>query len=71
MFDSVLIQGNTPPETVTFNDFTVCDKVKRANLKTKETKLSTPNFPKNEHFLPPDTHASFFAKKLTVLLTIL
>ena len=34
-----------------------------ANLKTKETrKLSTPNFPKNEHFLPPDTHV-FFCKK--------
>ena len=25
---------------------------------------STPNFPKNEHFVPPDTytHASFFGK---------
>ena len=25
------------------------------NLKTKVTKQSTPNFPENEHFLPPDT----------------
>ena len=30
---------------------------KRANLKTDiSRKQSTPNFPKNEHFLPPDTH---------------
>ena len=30
---------------------------KRANLKTGVTrKQSTPNFPKNEHFLPLDTH---------------
>ena len=30
---------------------------KRANLKTVVSrKQSTPNFPKNEHFLPPDTH---------------
>ena len=29
----------------------------RANLKTGVSrKQSTPNFPKNEHFLPPDTH---------------
>ena len=44
-------------------------KGKRANLKTGVSrKQSTPNFPKNEHFLPPDTHISrakkysFFAK---------
>ena len=31
--------------------------LKRANLKTEVTrKQSTPNFPKNKHFLPPDTH---------------
>ena len=30
---------------------------KRTNLKTGVSrKQSTPNFPKNEHFLPPDTH---------------
>ena len=30
---------------------------KRTNLKTVVSrKQSTPNFPKNEHFLPPDTH---------------
>ena len=30
---------------------------KSANLKTSVSrKQSTPNFPKNEHFLPPDTH---------------
>ena len=30
---------------------------KRANLKTNVSrKQSTPNFPKKEHFLPPDTH---------------
>ena len=31
--------------------------LKRANLKTEVTrKQSTPNFPKNKHFLPPDTY---------------
>ena len=36
---------------------------KRANLKTGVTrKQSTPNFPKNEHFLPPDKH-KFFQKR--------
>ena len=30
---------------------------KRVNLKTEVTrKQITPNFPKNEHLLPPDTH---------------
>ena len=35
----------------------VGNKGKRANLKTGVSrKKSTPNFPKDEHFLPPDTH---------------
>ena len=35
----------------------VSNKAKRANLKTGVSrKQSTPNFPKNEYFLPPDTH---------------
>ena len=35
----------------------VSNKAKRANLKTDVIrKQSTPNFPKNEHFLPRDTH---------------
>ena len=35
----------------------VGNKTKRVNLKTGVArKQSTPNFPKNEHFLPPDTH---------------
>ena len=29
---------------------------KRANLNTEIRKQSLPNFPKNEHFLPPGTH---------------
>ena len=33
------------------------NKAKMMNLKTGVSrKQSTPNFPKNEHFLPPDTH---------------
>ena len=36
MFDSVLIQGNTPPETVTFNYFTECDKAKGRILKRRK-----------------------------------
>ena len=55
---------------------------KRANLKTEVTRTqSTPNFPKNERFLPPDTHTyvcvsggkkrSFFGKfgVLCILVT--
>ena len=35
----------------------------RANLKTDVSrKQSTPNFPKNGHFLPLDTHMYFFSK---------
>ena len=31
----------------------------KVNLKTEEArKQSTPNFPKNERFLPPDTHTN-------------
>ena len=34
-----------------------------ANLKTGASrKQSTPNFPKGEHFLPPDKKCSFFGK---------
>ena len=32
-----------------------------ANIKTEVTrKQSTPNFPLNEHFLPPDTHTYMY-----------
>ena len=32
-------------------------KTSRANLKTEASrKQTTSNFPKNDHFLPPDTH---------------
>ena len=35
------------------------------NLKTgARKKQSTPNFPKNEHFLPSDTHTQNFSKNL-------
>ena len=36
----------------------ISNEVKRSNLKTGvPRKQSTPNFPKNEHFLPSDMHA--------------
>ena len=60
----------------------VGDTAKRTNLKTEVIRTqSTPNFPKKEHFLPPDTHryvcvsggkkCSFFGKfgVLCVLIT--
>ena len=44
----------------------VSNKAKRANLKTGVSrKQSTPNFPKNEYFLPPDTHT--WGKKCSFL----
>ena len=49
--------------------FFVGNKAKGANLKTGASrKQSTPNFPKNEHFLPSDTpEACNFIKKETLV----
>ena len=44
--------------TIPYDEY-VGNKGKRVNLKTMVTrKQSTPDFPKNLHSLPPDTHAS-------------
>ena len=51
------------PQNLTFGNFDfrvnfkAHRKCKRANLKTGVSRnQSTPKFPKNKHFLPPDTH---------------
>ena len=54
MYLSVIL---CPHRTGTYlQNCTVDDKSKRANLKTEVTrKIRTPNFPKNENFLPSYT----------------
>ena len=44
------------------------NKAKRANLQTSVSgKRSTPNFPKNEHFLSPDTHMHVMVRNISFL----
>ena len=56
--DAVTQRAEQTNKQVTFKNcasFTKC--IRRPNLETSVSrKQSTPNFPKNDHFLPPDMH---------------